>query len=120
MRVYTAYVCAHRAPVLLREGFSWIALILGPVWLLAHRVWLAAVLAVAAVVLLAAVPSAPARVALELGLWWVLGLFGQDIRRWSLTRQGFFLAHVVAAPDEDSALARLLDRRPDLIPEALA
>jgi hypothetical protein len=35
--------------------------------------------------------------------------------RWSLARRGFLLAHVLAARTEDEALARLLDRRPDLL-----
>jgi hypothetical protein len=42
------------------------------------------------------------------------GLFGNDMRRWSLERRGFACAHVIAARDEDGALVRLLDRRPDL------
>jgi hypothetical protein len=47
------------------------------------------------------------------------GLFGNDLWRWSLERRGYTLAHVVAAADSDSALLRLLQRRPDLA-EALA
>jgi hypothetical protein len=50
---------------------------------------------------------------------WTLGLFGNDLRRWSLARADFLTVHVVAARDEDAALARLLDRRPDLIADAL-
>ena len=49
----------------------------------------------------------------------LLGLFGQDLRRWSLARRGFTLAHMLAAPDEDAALARLLGARPDLVGPAL-
>jgi hypothetical protein len=103
-----------------REGFSWSALVFGPFWLAAHRAWLAGVLALCAAVAVAAIPGADVKLALELALAWVLGLWGQDLRRWSLARQGYLLAHVVAAPDQDAALARLLARRPDLIAPALA
>ena len=44
----------------------------------------------------------------------LLGLSGHDLRRWSLDHRGYLLAQVVAARSEMEALARLLDRRPDL------
>ncbi len=119
MRIYTAHTRARRPPVLVREGFSWGALIFGPLWLLAHRAWIAGVLALCAVVAIQLLAPRPLVGVLTLALAWLIGLFGQDLRRWSLARDGFLLVHVVAAPDEDSALARLLDRRPDLIEAAV-
>jgi hypothetical protein len=119
MRLYTVQTRPGRPPALVREGFSWLALLFGPFWLLAHRAWIAGVLALcvgAAVTLL--VPAAQAG-AVDLVLAWVLGVFGNDLRRWSLARAGYELATVVAARDEDEALARLLDRRPDLVADAL-
>ena len=52
--------------------------------------------------------SGPAR------LCQALGLTGHDLRRWSLENRGYLLAQVVVARDELEALARLLERRPDL------
>ena len=49
-----------------------------------------------------------------MGLAWGWGVFGRDLVRWSLARRGFDEAHVIAARDADTALARLLARRPDL------
>ena len=120
MRVYTAHLRADAAPVLVREGFAWGALIFGPFWLMAHRAWIAGVLALCGFVLIAALPGLPARWLFGLVLAWALGLWGNDLRRWSLTARGYLLAHVVAAPDGDAAMARLLDRRPDLTAAALA
>jgi hypothetical protein len=103
-----------RPPVLVPERFSWIAFLLPLLWLLWHRLWLAALLyALAAVALGLMLPSGPdfaAAAALHL----LLGCHAQDLRRRALTRRGYVLAGVVAAPDEDSAFARLLDRRPAL------
>ncbi len=113
MIVYTAHLRPRAEPVLVPEAFSVAALILGPIWLLAHRAWIGGVLALLAWVVLALVPGAGA--ILVLALHWTLGLWGQDVRRWSLARQGYLLAHIVAAPDRDAALARLLARRPDLV-----
>jgi hypothetical protein len=120
VRIYTAHTRARSAPVLVREGFSWGALVFGPLWLLAQGVWIAGVLSLCAWVLIAVLVPRPAVVPVLLVLHWALGLFAQDLRRWSLAQSGYLLVHVVAAPDADRALARLLERRPDLIGDALA
>lgn len=119
MRTYTAHTRDRSAPVLVREGFSLGALVFGPLWLLVHRAWIAGVLAFCAALLIVLLAPRSATTLLLVTLAWLTGLFGQDLRRWSLARQRYLLVHVIAAPDEDTALARLLDRRPDLIGEAL-
>ena len=113
MRFYTAHIREAAAPVLVREGFSWGALLFGPFWLLAHRAWIAGVIVLCADIVLVVADHSLATLA-GLLLAWGLGLFGQDIRRWSLSRRGFALEHVVAARDADAAYARLLAARPDL------
>ncbi len=120
MLIYTVHLRPGTAPVLVPEAFSWRAAVLGPLWLAAHRAWIAAGLAFCAEVVVAAATQAMVRVALALALVWLLGLFGQDFRRWSLERRGFALAHVVAAATADDAELRLLDQRPDLGREAVA
>jgi hypothetical protein len=44
----------------------------------------------------------------------LLGLSGQDMRRWSLGHRGYLLTQVVTGRSELDALALLLERRPDL------
>ena len=50
----------------------------------------------------------------EMALALILGLTGNDLRRWSLEHRGYLLVHVVAAVNPDDAFTRLLTRRPDL------
>ncbi len=114
MRLYTALLKADAEPVLVREGFSWGALILGPVWLAAHRAWIAAAISLAACVLIAALFSAPTAAILAAGLALILGFTGHDLRRWALENRGYLLVHVLAAASQDDALSRLLTHRPDL------
>lgn len=114
MRIYTAHLRAQRPPVLVKEGFAWGAFLFGWVWLLVHRAWIPGLLALAASVLIGVLTEAGARVLLEIGLALLLGLTGRDLVRWSLARRGYTLAHVLAARDTNSALARLLTGRPDL------
>ncbi len=114
MRAYTAHVRPESPPVLVREGFSWGALAFGPLWLLAHKAWIPAVIYVAVVV--AAVALAPPAIGAAIGWALVLlsGLLGWDLARWSLARRGYTMAAAVAAPDDDYAYARLLAHRPEL------
>ena len=114
MKVFTAYTRAKTAPVLVREGFSWGALLFGPLWLFWQRAWIAGALALCAWIAASLLPD-PIPALLLPALAWLLGLSGNDLVRWSLERRGFLLAHVIAAANADAAFSRLLAARPDLI-----
>lgn len=107
----TARPAAH--PALIAEGFAWGAFLFGPFWLWWHRCWLAGALALAGLVALNLLPGL-AGAALPLAAHLLLGLHGRDLRRWTLERRGWRLAHVVLGPDQDSAMARLLREEPRL------
>ena len=116
MKYWTVHLkpASSDTPMLVREGFSFAAFLFGPIWLLAHRAWVPAVLLIAANVLVGALAPEAAEPLLFLGIMLFVGLAGNDMRRFSLERAGYLLMHVVAARDADGALARLLDRRPEL------
>ena len=114
MRIYTAMLKRDAEPVLVREGFSWGALLFGPLWLAVHRAWIAAAVGLAALVLILALAPQPAAGILLVGLALILGFTGQDLRRWALERRGFVLPHVVAAANRDEAFTRLMTHRPEL------
>ena len=114
MRFYTAHIRSGAAPVLVREGFSWGALFFGPLWLAAHRVWIPAVVSLAAFVMIFVLTDGRMAAALLIALVVLIGLSGYDLRRWSLDHRGYVLSQVVTARDELEALAQLLERRPDL------
>jgi hypothetical protein len=121
VKFYTAHLAQNRAPVLVREGFSLGALVFGPLWLFAHRAWIAGILMVVADVATAtAIARDPAFWPLTIGLHWLLGLFGQDLRRFGLARRGYGESAVIAARNEMEACARLLAARPELEPAFLA
>lgn len=114
MRFWTIHMRANAAPVLVREGFSWTALLFGPLWLAWHRAWIPAALDLAASILIGVLTSEPATAVLVLGQAVLIGLSGHDLRRWSVRLHGYQLTHVIAAATETEALGRLLARRPDL------
>jgi hypothetical protein len=114
VRLYSAHLKAHAEPVLVSEGFSWGALILGPLWLAAHRAWIAAALSFAAFVLIAALVPEPASSVLGIGLAVILGFVGHDLYSWALEHRGYVLVHILAGRTFEEAWMRLLEHRPDL------
>jgi hypothetical protein len=114
VKFWSAHVRAGTAPVLVREGFSWGALIFGPIWLAVHRAWIPAAISLAAFVIVGFMTQDAVQAALLAALIVLLGLSGYDLRRWSLDQRGFLLAQVVTGSSELDALAHLLERRPDL------
>jgi hypothetical protein len=121
MAVYTIHMRgegldAARGAVFVREGFSKGAFFFGVFWLLRHRLWLASmawVLAVVALVAATSVLTSTASFALFLLLGLLTGLEAQALRRRALVRNGYPACDIVAASDRDSAERRFFARLGD-------
>lgn len=121
MRVYTVHIYPESASqddeaVLIKEGFSWPALLFGPIWALALGLWVvaAALLAAGALIGLTLELSGAdflTRAAIVAGYQVLVGFTANDLRRWSLARRGFVEARVVAAPDRLAAEHRYFEAR---------
>ena len=98
---------------LVREGVSFWAFLFGPLWLLWQGLWLALLGYLVLAVGVAVLPD-PWEAVAGLALQVMLGLHARDLERWTLRRRGFAEAGVVAAPDEEAALLRLVWARPGL------
>jgi len=113
MRSYTVHTDAARPEdgaglVLVREGFSWRALIFGWIWLVYRGLWMPLFGYVAVVVLTALVlqrlglSEAGAGLAC-IGCQVILAFEGNDLRRWSLNQRGYQLVGTILAESEDAA-----------------
>jgi hypothetical protein len=124
MRVYTVHM---RRPtldpvadvVLVKEGFSWPAFAFSVLWALWCRLWLVALgLFALEVVVRGAITLLAADVwtgtALLLGMMVVMGLIGNDLKRWTLFRRGYLQVGVVIGANLDAAEQRFWDQRPYL------
>jgi phage tail tape-measure protein len=100
-----------------REGFSLAALIFGVFYFLWHRAWNAVAVDAVAVVAAAVAGGLLGTAAPMIGVIVLQGVLGHDLLRWGLSMHGYVQGPVVAARDEDSALARLLEERHDLVSE---
>lgn len=103
------------ALVFVRDGFEFSAFVFGPLWLLAHRLWLGFVLYVVAAMivvgLLGLLPGSEGAA----GAVWLLGalVFGfeaNSIRRWTLERNGYHPAGVVTGRSFEECEHRFLSR----------
>ena len=116
MRIYTVHERAvvagqDRDAVLVKEGFSWPAFLVAPLWALHHRQWLGLVAYAVAVTLLGLAAEGAdlveaSELALALGFAILVGASANDWRRRTLAREGYGLAGVVAAPDLEAAEER--------------
>jgi len=124
MRIYTAHLRPGQMPLLVREGFSLGAFLFGPLWLFAHRAWIAGIIALVVLGALLALssfwPGAVLPPVLLAAYALLMGLTGRDLCRWSLARRGFSESYVVAARNAEAGFARLVDRDPTLASEDLA
>jgi len=115
VNAYAAHLKPHRPPLLVRDGWGWGAFVFGPLWLVAMRAWIPALLETAALALVFTLSPAWCWRPALLGLALINGLLGRDMVGWALGRQGYAVGHVVLAPDRDAALLRLFTARPDLV-----
>ncbi|WP_112661969.1 DUF2628 domain-containing protein [Microvirga flavescens] len=104
-----------------KDGFSWGAFFFTFLWFFFHRLWLAGLLVLAAVIGLGFAMEAfnvhPAAGFLaQVLLSTLIGLEANSLRRWSLTRRGLPAVDVVRAHNRDEAetmlFARWLQRTP--------
>ena len=98
-----------------RDGFHVWAMLLGPVWLAWHRLWLTLV---GWIVLLAGIDAGMARVGLGVAAIFLvnvliallMGLEAASLERWTLSRGGWRQLDIVVADDEEAAERRFFDR----------
>ena len=123
MRVYTVHH-RHEASgsltglgedvMLVKEGFSWPAFFLAPIWLIYKRMWIVLAFYVAVAIALtvlagmALVPDSAVFVG-NLAVHFLLGLEGNDLYRWTLARRRYREHAVVIGKDLIAAEQRYFE-----------
>jgi len=103
-----------RAPVLVPEGFAFLAFLFGVLWFLAHRLWWEAAGLFALTLGIMLLLPDPLSGILLIAVQLIAGMEARDRQRTRLARQGFAELGVVAAPDPDLAWFRVAQQRPEL------
>jgi hypothetical protein len=108
-----------------RDGFSWAAFILGPIWMLFHRLalvfilWLAVVVVLGVAMRALGVPSGTASLVFLL-LALLIGFEASSLQCWTLQRRGWREAGIVVADELEAAERRFFDELRDRDPVAFA
>jgi hypothetical protein len=114
----TAYAADFRATdkfVFVRDGFHFWAMVLGPLWLIWKRLWLALLGWVILIVALEVVAvqlggGAEALAVVNVMVAILMGLEASTLQRWTYSRRNWRQLDVVVADDEESAERRFFDR----------
>jgi hypothetical protein len=101
--------------VFVRDGFHLCALVFGPLWLVAHRLWLALIgwivaLAVVDLALTALGASGAAIFLANVLIGLLMGFEAASLQRWTLSRRHWRQLDIVVADDEEAAERRFFDR----------
>jgi Protein of unknown function (DUF2628) len=123
MRVYTVHapVATTASTVatdrfaFVRDGFHFWAFVFGPLWLIAHRLWLALIGWIVVLVLIdfsmRALGAGDTAILLANFLIALLmGFEAASLRRWTLSRGNWRQLDIVVADDEEAAERRFFDR----------
>ena len=118
-KIFTAYENTERTDPaeqveLVREGFSWLAFLFSPVWLMVNRMWIETFgffLLAVGLVRGGAMLHLPAVTVLlfTLLLHLIVGFSAYDLKRGALARRGFRFTGVVAAETALNAQRRYYD-----------
>jgi hypothetical protein len=123
MSIYTVHEPPPRANedapdpvrfVFVRDGFSFWAFLLSPLWMLRHRLWLVLIgYLVVAVALQVAVAMLGASASVMFGVGFLLSLLvgfeAATLRRFTLARRGWQSVGIVVGDDVESAERRFFD-----------
>jgi len=127
MRIYTLHeppknnMAEASEVVPIKEGFSWPAFAVSPLWALWHRLWFWAVgFVVANIVLGWALKTAGGgpfvQSTASLALALIIGWTANDLHRRKLSKQGFEERAVLVANNKETAMARYLMATPNVMP----
>lgn len=120
MNLYSVYLNPHKEDplqtvIMLKEGFSWGALLFSFLWAIYYQLWGLLFLMGFAEVTFALFEikqwiSPLLGDVIRMGFYLMVAFIAQDWRYYSLRRKGYVLVDVVAEKNEDGALIRFLDR----------
>ncbi|NQV56879.1 MAG: DUF2628 domain-containing protein [Rhodospirillales bacterium] len=121
MRIYTVFTPSIgqgsdpiTGAVAVKEGFSWPAFLISPLWALWHRLWLAAILFAGAQIFLGWIlgrfgADQPVMATASIGLAVLIGWTANDFRRAKLRRRGLGNETPVIAGSGEAAVRRLFE-----------
>tara|TARA_A100001037_G_C15033347_1_gene582042 strand:- start:591 stop:956 length:366 start_codon:yes stop_codon:yes gene_type:complete len=115
MRTYLVHVIPNTDPILLKDGFSFMAFVFSGFWALWHRMWFVSAMIFGGWGLLEFLLTFTGavnelRLVMTMGFSLIVGFGAHDWLSSSLLRRGYSLGGLVVAPRLDAALRRWFDQ----------
>ncbi len=113
MNTYSMYVNPQEKDndfILVKHGFSLLAMFLGIFWILYHRMWLLLIVAVVITVIISSVGFSDYIIVSQIVIMLILGFFSDDIREYDLQQKNYQLADIILAKSEIEAELKFLER----------
>ena len=109
MNIYSVYTNNEKNnedPILIRQGFSFIAGFLNVFWALYHKMWLLALFAIILNAIANHIQSTYIIYGLNVALLFIFGFFSSNMREYYAKKKGFKLDDIVLAQSEEEAEVR--------------
>lgn len=113
MNIYAIYINPEQKSnnfIIVREGFSWRALLFNVFWAVYHKMWLALFLVIIINIIVTTINIQGLVFISKLTIMLIFGFFASDIREYDLQRKNYRLRDVVFAQSEIEAELKFLER----------
>ena len=102
MNIYSVYIDSTKKetkPLLIKQGFSFLAIIFSFLWALYHKMWLIALI----IIIIKSIEISHIAYSANIAILLLLGWFAADLREYYAERKGFKLSDVILANSEEEA-----------------
>lgn len=106
MNIYSVYTDSSNKeskPLLIKQGFSFLAGILNYLWAFYHKMWFVALITLATNFAINAIDISHVAYSLNIGILFLFGWFAADLREYYAAQKGFELSDIILAQNEEEA-----------------
>lgn len=113
MNIYSVYTDSSKKnnePILIKQGFSFIAGFFNFFWALYHKMWLIAIFLM--IISFTIGTNSPSFIAycVNLAILFIFGFFASEIREYYAIKSGYSLSDIILAPSEEEAEIKYIKR----------
>ena len=106
MNIYSVYIDSTKKetkPLLIKQGFSFLAIIFNYLWALYHKMWLIALITISINIIIKNIEISHIAYSANIAILLLLGWFAPDLREYYAERKGFKLSDIILASSEEEA-----------------
>lgn len=113
MNIYSVYTDSSKKnnePILIKQGFSFIASFFNFFWAIYHRMWLIAIFLMILNFVVSVDGSSFIAYCVNLAILFIFGFFASEIREYYAIKSGYSLSDIILASSEEEAEIKYIKR----------